>query len=730
MKRQCPVPPSQARSACRCAVVLLVALALLVCVWPAAGCGLLRPAPTPTAVVPSLADAEQVAAEFAAAWQNAQWDVLYQLLTTATRSAISQSALRGEYRQVYQAGGIRGVRAEVAETVADPGNAAGPANAARVKLRVIFQTELMGEVETSSLLHLQHDGEQWRVAWTPAAILESLGSGMILQMVYQTPPRGQIYGRNHAPLAIQGKLITVGVVPQWIQDEARVLQVLSETLQLKPEEIRQRYANAARPDWFMPIADITPEQSAQFQALYASLPGVARQEKLIRVYPMAEAAFPITGYVGQVTAEELDKWRSAGYTAEDIIGKAGVELWAEAYLSGRRGGRLVLLDAAGQTVAVLGEEPPKVSQSINLTLDAPLQQAAYEVLSETLEAGQAGAIVALDPRNGDLLAMASFPAADPNALSRGLTPDEWQSLLQRADVPLLNRGTQGLYPLASVFKVVSTLAALEHLELFSGWFYCGGSWSAPQSPIVRNCWLRAGHGRIGLLDGLTQSCDVVYYEVAQVLYGQDPALLSDYARRFGLGQRTGIQGLDEAAGLVPDAEWKAAHPELAGSRLWTAEDAINLVIGQGYLLVTPLQAANLMAAVANGGILYRPRLVCEIVSVHGEDTVAYPPEEIGRLGASAEHLDQIRHALQQVAMSPYGTAYPYLGSSRIPLAGKTGTAETGRDEPHAWFVGYAPADDPQIVVAVIVEHGGEGGEIAAPLFRRIVESYLSSATQP
>jgi len=729
MSRQCSARPLEAGSACRRAAALLVALALLACVWPAAGCGLVHPVPTPTAVAPSLADAEQVAAEFAAAWQNAQWDVLYQLLTVATRSAISQSALRGEYRKVYEAGGIRGVRAEVAETVADF-DAAGLANAARVRLRVVFQTDLAGDVETTSLLHLQHDGERWRVAWTPEAILELLGAGMTLQMIYQTPPRGQIYGRDHAPLAVQGKLITVGVVPQWIQDEARVLQVLSETLHLKPEEIRQRYANAARPDWFMPIADITPEQSAQFQTLYASLAGVVRQEKPIRIYPMEEMAFPITGYVGQVTAEELAKWRSAGYTSEDIIGKAGVEGWAESYLSGKRGGRLVVVDAAGQTVAVLGEEPPKVSQSVHLALDARLQATAYEVLSETLEAGQAGAIVALDPRNGDLLAMVSSPAADPNALSRGLTAQEWQALLERADVPLLNRGAQGLYPLASVFKVISTLAALEHTASLPGWFYCGGSWSAPQSTIVRNCWLRAGHGQIDLLEGLTQSCDVVYYEVAQALYEVDPALLPDYARRFGLGQRTGVQGLDEAAGLVPDAAWKATHPELAGGGLWTAEDAINLAIGQGYLLVTPLQAANLMAAVANGGILYRPRLVREIVSVHNEDTVAYPPEEIGRLGASAEHLAQIRRALQRVAMSPQGTAYAYLGSSHIPLAGKTGTAETGRDEPHAWFVGYAPADDPQIVVAVIVEHGGEGSEIAAPLFRRVVESYLSSTPQP
>lgn len=729
MNRQCAAWPSGVRSACRRAATLLAALALLAGVWPVVGCDLVRPAPTPTAVAPSLADAEQVAAQFAAAWENAQWDVLYQSLTMAAQSAISQSALRGEYRKVYEAGGIRGVRAEVMETVADLGEAAGPANVARVRLRVIFQTNL-GDMETTSLLHLQHDGEQWRVAWTPSAILEPLDAGMTVQMIYQTPPRGQIYGRDGAPLAMQGKLVTVGVVPQWIQDEARVLQVLSETLHLKPEEIRQRYTNAGRPDWFMPIADITPEQSAQFQSLYASLAGVVRQEKPIRIYPLGEAAFPITGYVGQVTAEELDNWRSAGYTAEDIIGKAGVERWAEAYLSGKRGGRLVVLDTAGQTVAVLGEEPPQVSQSINLALDAQLQQAAYEVLSETLEAGQAGAIVALDPRNGDLLAMASFPAADPNTLSRGLTAQEWQMLLERADLPLLNRGAQGLYPLASVFKVVSTLAALEHMSALPAWFYCSGTWSAPQSTLVRHCWLRTGHGQINLLEGLTQSCDVVYYEIAQALYDVDPALLPDYARRFGLGQRTGIRGLDEATGLVPDAAWKAARPELAGGGLWTAEDAINLAIGQGYLLVTPLQATNLMAAIANGGILYRPRLVREIVSVHTADTIAYPPEEIGRLETSAEHLQQIRRALQRVAMAPQGTAYNYLASSHIPLAGKTGTAETGRDEPHAWFVGYAPADEPQIVVAVVIEHGGEGGEIAAPLFRRVVESYLSSVPWP
>ena len=702
----------------RLAIILLAILSLAIsCNGPPGPISEETPKPTPTVEL-AIDEIKDVANSFVSAWSKSDYDAMYALLTQESQREITRGTFEQRYRKVLEAAQVSGLQAQAASL-----DQVGP-QGATVSFDLVINTWLFPEMGVRNRVELAREvNGPWRVAWSPSAILADLGEGMTVRLELSTPQRGNIYARDDLALAVQRTLITVGVVPAWVEDEARMLDALSSILSMPREDIRKKYASAAQATWFMPIADITPELSAANQDAFASLPGVRRQEKGARTYPEGAKASNITGYTGSISPEEIATWAASGYQADDIVGKAGIERWAESYLAGGRGGRLSIVDAQGNTVSVLGEKQPRLSQSVYLTIDAHLQAIAYEAL-----AGKIGAVVALDPRNGEVLAMVSHPAVDANALSRGLSSQEWQSLLADPAYPLLARAAQGLYPPGSVFKIVSMAATLE-LGAFatSSSFFCSGSWMGLDDGLVRACWLQSGHGNITLMEGLTQSCDVVFYEIGKALDQSNPDLLPQYARGFGLGQPTGIQGVGEVAGLVPDAKWKDAHPDGVSNPFWTTQDAVNLAIGQGYLLATPLQIANMLAAVANGGTLYQPRLVQQIMSLGGGDAKLFEPEQRGQLPLTAEHLQEIQAALRRVAMSPQGTAHLAFEGIQIPVAGKTGTSESGREEPHAWFAGYAPADAPEIVVAVIVEHAGEGGVVAAPIFRKVVEAYLGLA---
>jgi penicillin-binding protein 2 len=666
----------------------------------------------------SQSDPANVASAFAQAWQEGNFDAMYALLTAHTRERISRSDFQERYASVQNQATILDLSAQLVALSAEP------ENRKIAHLRVRLNTAAVGVVDARSRLTLEPDDGDWRISWTPEAILEGLREHATIYATSRAAPRGNIYARDGTGLAIQTRVITLGVVPAWIRDENKLLAVLNTVLKLPRDEIRRRYVSAIRPDWFMPIGEITPEQAATYQALLSSTPGISQQEKATRAYPSGALVMPVLGYTGKISAEELEQMRALGYQADDVIGKAGIEKWAERYLVGRRGGTLAIVTESGQSTAILKDEAPQPSKSAYLTLDYGLQETASRALGERI-----GAVVAMDPNNGEILAMVSRPSVDAAALSRGFSTEQWQALLNRTDNPLVDRAAQGQYPLASVFKIVTAAAALEegHLDAHKT-YYCGGSWMGLGDGLLRNCWLTSGHGYLDISEGLVQSCDVVFYEIGKSLHAAGANLLSDYARLFGFGRAIGVEGIAEAAGLVPDSKWKESYPDRVSNPYWTAQDTINLSIGQGYLLVTPLQAANMMAAVANGGTLYRPRIIQQIVSLREGETIAFRPEPIGQLPISQVNLALIRDALRQVVASPIGTAHQAFQGSSVSVAGKTGTAETGKEEPHAWFVGYAPADKPRIVVAVIVEHGGEGAATAAPIFRQVVESYLQAAS--
>jgi len=694
-------------------MVLALALALVACEQLALSPTTPTPSPTPA---PPLEQIAQTAQTFMEAWQRSDWGAMYGLLASAAQQSISQGAFTQRYRGLHNEMALLKLQAQRAGT-----EAISPERV-DVLYDLVLETTLLGPVNARNRLAFVPEGAAWRIAWTPQAMLEDLQEGMLVRLSIKSPQRGNIYARDGTALAIQEKVISVGVVPQWIQDENKLLDTLSSALGMPREAIRNKYASAARQDWFMPVADITQEQNAALQGVLANLSGVSRQEKLVRAYPQGDLFAHIVGYTGQISAEEWEQWRSLGYMVDDTVGKAGVERWAERPLAGKRGGTLAIMSGE-QTVKVLKDVAAQPSQSVYLALDPALQKAAYEALGD-----RAGAVVALDPTNGDVLAMVSRPSFNANEMSRGLSAAQWQALLDNPLHPLVNRATLGQYPPASVFKIVSMTAALQEGAFAAeSSFFCPGSWMGLNDGLVRNCWLKTGHNTIDLFYGLVQSCDVVFYEVGKALDETNAEILPGYASKFGLGQLTGIQGVDEAAGLVPNPAWKQAHPDQVSNPFWTTQDAVNMAIGQGYMLVTPLQAANLLAAVGNGGTLYRPRLVHRIMSLGGGTETAFAVESIGQLPISPEHLDLIQEALREVAMEPYGTAYLAFAGIQVPVAGKTGTAEAGPTEPHAWFAGYAPTENPTIAVAVVVDHGGEGGVESAPIFRKAVESYLGLA---
>jgi penicillin-binding protein 2 len=666
------------------------------------------PTPTPT----PLPSADGAAAAFLSAWALGDYASMYNLLTDSDRLNLSSDQFRARYANALREATVSEVRTQLRSLLAE-----GPS--AIAGFRVEWQTSLFGPLEFENSMPLRWQGGGWKVDWSSRLVLPQLGESQKLALLDYRPVRGNIYDRSGLGLAVDGRMVTIGVVPGWIVDLAGVVAQLSPITGVAPEAIQEKIVTS-QPDWFVPIADVSPEVSVNNDELLSALRGVTRRERTVRVYKTGDLAAHLVGYLGAIPPEQLATWQARSYRGDELVGRAGVEGWGEPYLAGRRGGRLVVLTEHNEEVSQVSEAASRPGGSIYLTIDKGLQSDAEAVLGDRL-----GAIVVLDPNTGFVLAMASYPRFDPNLFANGIDQETWQALSGDANRPLVNRATQGAYPPGSVFKIATMAAGMERLGLTPETTYvCTGKWDRLGDEFVKTCWLETGHGQISLQDGLTQSCDVVFYEVGWALQNTDPQILPDMARAFGLGTATGIAGIEETAGLVPDLAWKLANK----GESWFPGDTINLSVGQSYLLSTPLQIANLLAAVGNGGTLYRPQLVQRIVEPVGPEQVNQP-EALARLPVSPDHLATIRAALQGVVSGRHGTAREAFQGATFSAAGKTGTAETGQEEPHAWFAGYAPAESPQVTIAVLLEHAGEGSKEAAPLFRRMAEAYFARQSE-
>jgi penicillin-binding protein 2 len=693
-----------------------LSLALVVLLPTLAGCDLPVLQPTPTVApspTPHLPPADEIAFAFLQAWEQGDYPAMYDLLSYDAQDEYSEEQFVTIYQEVITEATILRVAPRILA-------AYQPDTRAEVAFAVTFQTAVVGDFEVQNQMGLIFEDDTWWVDWSPALIFPQLSDETFVQLTTRAPSRGNIYDRNGLGLAVQGEMVEVGVIPGEIQDETALLAQLSAILGESTVDLQARYADAL-PDWYVPVGRLSAEEGQFYYEALHSTPGIELREAWTRSYRPEIIAPHVVGLVGPIPEEEVDLWRTQGYSGDEMVGRMGLERWGEPYLVGERGGRLEILTDKGQQVAVLADKPSRESSSLYTTFDREFQQEVQDILGQRL-----GAIAVLEAQTGRVLALATYPTFDPNLFSTGIEEYQWANLQADGRRPLVNRATQGTYPPGSVFKPVTMAAGMEAGGLTANsTFLCQGTWTGLGPEWPKTCWLKSGHGNIPLDRALTVSCDITFYQVGLVLNGVGQEVLSDYARQFGFGAFTGVE-VEEAAGLVPDPEWKIQ----AKGEGWAPGDTVNLAIGQSELLVSPLQTAVMMAAVGNGGTLYRPQTVEMIAADPANPDWIFEPVAQAQIPVGTDNLDVIQDSLHKVTSASHGTAYQAFEGLALPVAGKTGTAESGQQNPHAWFGGYAPADEPEIAIVAIVEHAGEGGVHAAPLFRQVVEAYFGIEPTP
>ena len=546
-------------------------------------------------------------------------------------------------------------------------------------------------------------------------------------------PRGLIFDTNRTLLVDNRPSFDLGIIIKDAKPLDETVDKLARYMDLPAEEISEKIKSTRGVPSFKPIfvkRDIGRNATAKVEVHKFDLPGVTINIRPVRHYINSMHASHLIGYLGEINADELASKDYADCLRGDFIGRFGVEKSYENILRGRRGGRQVEVNVRGQVVRELKTVNAQPGKNLILTIDARLQK-----LAESLLAEKVGAVVAVDPDNGHLLAMASNPTFDQNAFVSGLSHDEWNALLSNPDHPMTNKVLQGEYPPASTYKIVTAIAGLEEGAVDETTLINCPGYYAFGNRVFR-CWKRGGHGKVDMHRAIVESCDVYFYQVGEAV-GVD--ILAEYARALGLGSRTKIKLENESRGLIPTAAWK--HKRFGEP--WQKGETLPIAIGQGFNLVTPLQMATLVAAIANGGTLYRPIIVKAVETAEGGIVQDGTPYIAGRLNISEETLAIVRRGLWGVVNGERGTA---RGSrlKGIEMSGKTGTAQVvGRKEgedfskkkdeevehqfkDHAWFVAYAPSEEPVIAVAVIVEHGEHGSSAAAPVAKEVIQLYLQN----
>lgn len=670
-------------------VVIVLALVLSACSAPEQPVPTAVPTSPPPTPTPVPKRPEDAASAYFAAWQQGQYPAMYDLLSADAQTSISRDAFVRRYTNIHD--GIGETKLTAAPT--------GPVDQnGQLPFSVTRDLAVFGQIsETNSLPLVQDETGAWKVAWQPGLIFSGLTSSTTVRVTPDVPKRGRILDRDGKPLADNGTILSVGVVPGQIQDEAGMLQALSDALGIPQETIKQRY-QGGQPDWFMPITDRSDTERGDLQTKIGSIPGVSLQDKAARVYPLGSVAAHVVGYVTHPTAEDLKQLAAQGYDESDWVGRAGIEASAEQQLSGTRGGAIQIVDQAGKVVREIARKAAVPGQDVHLTLDGAIQNEAANALGDKI-----GSVVVLDPRDNSVLALASQPSFDPNQFVIGLSDDQWQQL-NGSDQPLVLRATSSAYPTGSIFKVITMAAGLEKGATTASTVYdCGMDWNGLPGVTLHN-W--QPEGMLRLSEALTESCNPAFYEIGLKLDQQDPTILPSFARTFGLGKPTGTAGVQEVAGTVPDPTWKQQQI----GEPWTSGDAVNLAIGQGYLLATPLQMANAYAALARGGSRLTPELMAD-----------QKPNELGSLDLQASTLGTILDGMQRVTSTPAGTAYYAFKDEKLPIAAKTGSAENENPDAHAWFVGFTPPTNPTLLVLVMVEGGQHGGTVAAPIARDLID---------
>jgi len=558
--------------------------------------------------------------------------------------------------------------------------------------------------------------------------LRRLSENNCIRLQSTDPSRGMIFDRNGIRLVDNRPSFDLNIVLKDAKPVEQTVKKLSKYINVPESELLSKIENNKTVSSYKPILlkkDIGRDALAAIEVRKFDLPGVIVDVKPRRHYLERQTAAHLIGYLSEINADELNSGEYPGYTVGDYIGKFGIEKIFESFLQGKRGGRQVEVNVMGQVVRNLKTVDPQPGQNLYLTIDLRVQKKA-----EALLEGVAGAVAAMDPQTGQILALASSPSFDQNIFVDGMSHEQWDALVSNPLRPLENKVIHGEYPPASTFKIITAIAALEEGVIDKDTtFYCPGYYKYGNR--VYRCWRAAGHDSVNVIKALAESCDVYFYQVGQKL-GIDR--LSMYAVASGLGSPTGIDLDHEAAGLIPTKEWKKRRTGVA----WQGGETLSVAIGQGFDLATPLQMLVLTSAVANGGEMYKPLILKSVYSPEGSVILESKKQLAGKLPVSKKTLKIIKEGLWNVVNNKKGTAW-IAHVEGFDISGKTGTAQVvGRSKErglseeelshrlksHAWFVAYAPSVDPQIAVSVIVEHGSHGSSTAAPIARDVIKTYF------
>ncbi len=516
--------------------------------------------------------------------------------------------------------------------------------------------------------------------------------------------RGNIFDRAGRPVVTNRLSFDAAIIFQETGDRRKLVNLLKHTLGLSKAQIIRALEKAGkRPYEPVTIAeDIDEEKALALEESSIDVSGLIIETRSKRNYLYKHFGSHIFGYLGEVTDDELETLKDYGYRMKDLIGRGGLEKYYEDYLRGADGGTQVEVDSRGRQTRILGLKEPESGQDLQLTIDMPLQLACDKLLGD-----HKGAIVVMDPRNGEILALASHPSFDPNIfVRRGTSQDRLKLLNDRTGRPMLNKAISGTYPPGSIFKIVTASAALEQKRITRYTrFFCSGSYILGHTQF--NCWKEGGHGSQDVVEGIKNSCNVFFYNTGRAL-GVDRLEL--YTKLFGYGKATGIDLTDEVKGIAPGRDWKRSHKKGP----WYEGETLNYAIGQGYLSVTPIQVLGMVSVIANNGNLVRPHIVRRAGSDNIQD------QRPKNIGLKDDTIREVRRGLFEAVNNESGTAKRSRPAGTI-AAGKTGTAQNPQGLTHAWFCGFAPYSDPKLCLVVFLEHGGKGGLEPAEIARGVFE---------
>ena len=549
------------------------------------------------------------------------------------------------------------------------------------------------------------------------------------------PVRGLIYDRNGTLMAQNLPSFELDITPEQVSHLNDTLARLGKLVKLTDADINRFKERMRKSPRYRPVmlrANLTPEEVARYELNRYDFNGVDVNAGLVRDYPLGAAASHLIGYVGGITEADYATINEADYQGLNQIGRTGIERSHEDELRGTPGARIVEANAAGRPLRELDQHPGVGGENLVLTIDAKMQLIAEKALGDL-----DGAAVAIDPRNGEVLALVSKPGFDPGLFVEGIDTATYKGLLDDPDRPLYNRALLGTYPPGSTIKPFMALAGLNYDTLNpTQRVFCGGSYSLPNSSRKYRCWKRSGHGWLDMDTAIAKSCDVYFYQVAQNL-GIDH--IDEMLSQFGLGQQTGIDIPSEKAGLLPSRAWKTRMRH----EPWFPGETLNVGIGQGYWQITPIQLAQITARLAMRGRGFKPHLVHAYADAVSGQLTGVQPEALTPIAVRDPGIfDKVIHAMTLVSMEPGGTAYSVFKDAPYSSAAKTGTAQVAglsqedivapkqdtlpmRLRDHAVFIAFAPVEDPKIAVAVIAEHGGHGGSVAAPVARQLMDQWLT-----